>query len=63
MGVGSSYRPPETRLAPHANSLVMMLRSIKRVINDATMITQLETMFRDKTLTWYMKYKNNTPQR
>jgi hypothetical protein len=30
---------------------------IKGVTNDAAKITKQETMFRDRTLTWYMKYK------
>jgi hypothetical protein len=35
--------------------------SIKRVTNDTTRITQLEIMFRDRALMWYMKYKSTSP--
>jgi hypothetical protein len=31
--------------------------SVKRITDEATKIVQLETTFRDKALTWYMKYK------
>jgi hypothetical protein len=31
--------------------------SVKRVTDEASKIVQLETTFRDKALTWYMKYK------
>jgi hypothetical protein len=34
--------------------------SVKRIANEATTITQLETIFRDRSLTWYMKYKATT---
>jgi hypothetical protein len=30
---------------------------VKRITDEATKIVQLETMFRDRALTWYMKYK------
>jgi hypothetical protein len=35
--------------------------SMKRVIDEASNIAQLETTFRDKALTWYMKYKATIP--
>jgi hypothetical protein len=31
--------------------------SVKRVTDEASKIAQLETTFRDRALTWYMKYK------
>jgi hypothetical protein len=31
--------------------------SVKRITDEATKIMQLETTFRDRALTWYMKYK------
>jgi hypothetical protein len=31
--------------------------SMKRIIEKASNIMQLETTFKDRTLTWYMKYK------
>ena len=37
--------------------------SMKRVVDDETYIAQLETTFRDRALTWYMKYKATTPTR
>jgi hypothetical protein len=37
--------------------------SMKRVIYEASKITQLDTTFRDIDLTWYMKYKDTTPMR
>jgi hypothetical protein len=30
---------------------------VKRIIDEARKFVQLETMFRDRALTWYMKYK------
>jgi hypothetical protein len=30
---------------------------VKRVTNEASRIAQQETTFRDKAMTWYMKYK------
>jgi hypothetical protein len=35
--------------------------SMKRITDEATKIMQLETTFRDKALTWYMKYKATAP--
>jgi hypothetical protein len=35
--------------------------SVKRITDEATKIMQLETTFRDRALTWYMKYKATTP--
>jgi hypothetical protein len=35
--------------------------SVKRVTDDATKITQLETTFKDRALMWYMKYKATVP--
>jgi hypothetical protein len=35
--------------------------SVKRVTDEASKIAQLETTFRDRALTWYMKYKATTP--
>jgi hypothetical protein len=35
--------------------------SIKRIAYEATKIMHLETTFRDRDLTWYMKYKYTTP--
>jgi hypothetical protein len=35
--------------------------SVKRITDEATKIAQLETTFRDKALTWYMKYKATAP--
>jgi hypothetical protein len=35
--------------------------SIKRIRDEETKIAQLETMFRDWDLTWYMKYKDTVP--
>ena len=35
--------------------------SIKRIAYEATKIMHLETTFRDRDLTWYMKYKDTTP--
>jgi hypothetical protein len=32
---------------------------MKRIIVEETKVAQLETMFRDRSLTWYMKYKAN----
>jgi hypothetical protein len=37
--------------------------SVKRITYEATKIAQLETMFRDKALMWYMKYKATVPAR
>jgi hypothetical protein len=31
--------------------------SVKRITDEATKITHMETMFRDRSLMWYMKYK------
>jgi hypothetical protein len=35
--------------------------SIKRVTDGAAKIVQLETTFKDRALTWYMKYKATAP--
>jgi hypothetical protein len=35
--------------------------SVKRITDEASKIAQLETTFRDRALTWYMKYKATTP--
>jgi hypothetical protein len=35
--------------------------SVKRITDEVAKIMQLETMFRDKALTWYMKYKAIVP--
>jgi hypothetical protein len=32
--------------------------SVERVTDEASNIAQLETIFRDRALTWYMKYKD-----
>jgi hypothetical protein len=34
--------------------------SLKRVTDDATKIMQIETTFKDRALTWYMKYRATT---
>jgi hypothetical protein len=34
--------------------------SVKRVMDEASKIAQLETTFRDRALMWYMKYKATT---
>jgi hypothetical protein len=34
---------------------------LKRITNKESRISQLETSFRDKSLTWYMKYKETRP--
>jgi hypothetical protein len=34
---------------------------MKRIIDEALKITQIETMFRDKYLAWYMMYKMIMP--
>jgi hypothetical protein len=31
--------------------------SVKRITDEASKIVQLETTFRDRAMTWYMKYK------
>jgi hypothetical protein len=35
--------------------------SVKRIMDEASKIAQLETTFRDRALTWYMKYKATVP--
>jgi hypothetical protein len=35
--------------------------SVKRITDEASKIAQLETTFRDRALTWYMKYKVTAP--
>jgi pyruvate/oxaloacetate carboxyltransferase len=35
--------------------------SMKWIMNEALNITQLETTFRGRALTWYMKYKTTVP--
>jgi hypothetical protein len=37
--------------------------SMKSIVDEASNITQLETMFKDKALVWYMKYKEIVPTR
>jgi hypothetical protein len=32
---------------------------VKRITDEVTKIMQLETTFRDRSLMWYMKYKDN----
>jgi hypothetical protein len=34
--------------------------SMKRIIDEAGKITQLETVFKDRHLMWYMNYKSTT---
>jgi hypothetical protein len=34
---------------------------VKRVIDDTAKIAQLNTTFRDRALTWYIKYKDVVP--
>jgi len=36
------------------------IRSMKRIMNEALNIAQLETTFRDISMRWYMKYKVTT---
>jgi hypothetical protein len=36
---------------------------MKRITEEATKIAQLETTFRDRALTWYMKYKATATMR
>jgi hypothetical protein len=35
----------------------------KRIIDEASNIAQLETTFRDRAMTWYIKYKATVPMR
>jgi hypothetical protein len=34
---------------------------VKRIIDEVAKIVQLETTFKDRSLTWYMKYKSIAP--
>jgi hypothetical protein len=37
------------------------IQSMKRITDEATKIMQLETTFRERSLMWYMKYKDTAP--
>ena len=37
------------------------IQYVKRIVDEESKIVQLETTFRDRALTWYMKYKATAP--
>ena len=38
-----------------------VIQEVKQTLDDHDKITRLETIFRERALTWYMKFKDTTP--